>query len=61
MHNKLKDLHTSFQEVSFNEYKVLGNSGSISKEQAAIKAEQEYEVFNTAVFYPLVPKNGKKR
>lgn len=32
--------------LSFNEYKVLGNSGSVSKEQAAIKAEQEYEVFN---------------
>lgn len=32
--------------LSFNEYKVLENSGRISKEQAAIKAEQEYEVFN---------------
>ncbi len=32
--------------LSFNEYKVLENSGRISKEQAVIKAEQEYEVFN---------------
>lgn len=32
--------------LSFNEYKVLDNSGTIAKEQADKKAEQEYDVFN---------------
>ena len=32
--------------LSFNEYKVLDNLGSISKDQADDKAKKEYDVFN---------------
>lgn len=32
--------------LSFNEYKVLDNAGTIAKEQADKKAAQEYDVFN---------------
>ena len=32
--------------LSFNEYKILGNAGTVGKDQADKKAEQEYDVFN---------------
>jgi hypothetical protein len=32
--------------LSFNEYKALGNAGTIGRDQADKKAEQEYDVFN---------------
>ena len=32
--------------LAFNEYKILENAGTIAKEQADKKAEQEYDVFN---------------
>jgi hypothetical protein len=32
--------------LEFNEYKILPNKGSISKEQAEAKAFEEYDKFN---------------
>lgn len=32
--------------LSFNEYKILDNTGKATKEQADKKAEEQYEVFN---------------
>lgn len=42
--NQLAESVSKF--LSFNEYKVLGNAGKISKELADSKAEKEYDEFN---------------
>jgi hypothetical protein len=32
--------------LTFNDYKILPNKGSVSAAQAKAKAEQEYDIFN---------------